>query len=435
MNHRDRVLAALSHQEADRVPLDFGGTGDSTISALSYQTLRRRLGLKPSVTRVQDVFQYTAVIEDDVRQAMGIDTAPVLDEPLEWREGTLRDPLGDAPGRSATLSAASRGAPRPTRRSLRVLRDGSPALFPARFLPEALPDGSQVTRDAQGTVVLKMPAGGLYFDPVHSPLARATSARDIDDCLGEIEGYDRPAHLDMEYEALAERAKALRENSDYLLVGFFGGHIFQAAQSLRGWELFLMDLMTNRAFAEALLDRLVEANIRRFERYASTVGRYVDVVHFEDDLGMQDRPLLRPQLYRDAVKPYHAKLFAYARASTDAYLLFHTDGAVAAFMADFVEMGIDAVNPVQVSAAGMDTRELKREFGREVTFWGGGCDSQTVLPLGTPGEVADEVKRRMDDLSPGGGFVFSPIHNVQADVPVENVVAMFDTARTCGQYG
>jgi uroporphyrinogen decarboxylase len=403
MNHRDRVLAALSHQEADRVPLDFGGTGDSTISALSYQPLRRRLGLEPSVTRVLDVFQYTAVIDKDVRQAMGIDTAPMLDEPLAWREGRLRD--------------------------------GSPALFPARFRPEALPDGSQVVRDAQGTVVLKMPEGGHYFDPVHSPLAHATCTRDIDDCLGAIEGYDRPAHLDMGYEALAEHARALRESTDYLLVGFFGGHIFQAAQSLRGWELFLMDLMTNRVFAEALMDRLVEANLRRFERYAATVGGHVHVVHFEDDLGMQDRPLLRPRLYREVVKPYHAKLFAFARARTEAYLLFHSDGAVAPFLPDLIEMGIDAVNPVQVSAAGMDTRTLKREFGSEITFWGGGCDSQNVLPLGTPSEVADEVKRRIDDLAPGGGFVFSPIHNIQSDVPVENVVAMFDTAREYGGYG
>jgi uroporphyrinogen decarboxylase len=402
MNHRDRVLAALSHQEADRIPLDFGGTGDSTISALSYQALRRRMGLEPSVTRVQDVFQYTAVIEQDVRQAMGIDTAPVQDEPLGWREGKIRD-----------------GA----------------ALFPARFRPEVQADDSQVVRDAQGTVVLKMPEGGHYFDPVHSPLAHATSARDIDDCLGEIESYDRPAHLDMGYEALAEHARVLRESTDYLLVGFFGGHIFQAAQSLRGWELFLMDLLTNRAFAEALMDHLAEANMRRFGRYAATVGRHVHVVHFEDDLGMQDRPLLRPQLYREAVKPYHAKLFAFARARTEAYLLFHSDGAVAAFLPDLIEMGIDAVNPVQVSAAGMDTRELKREFGRDITFWGGGCDSQTVLPSGSPGEVADEVKRRIDDLAPGGGFVFSPIHNIQADVPVENVVTMFDTARAYGVYG
>jgi uroporphyrinogen decarboxylase len=182
------------------------------------------------------------------------------------------------------------------------------------------------------------------------------------------------------------------------------------------------------------MDQLAEANIRRFERYAATVGQHVHVVQFEDDLGMQDRPLLRPDLYREVVKPYHEKLFRFAKSRCDAYLLLHTDGAVSPFIPDFIDMGVDILNPVQVSAAGMDTKALKREFGRDITFWGGGCDSQHVLPFGTPQEVADEVKRRIDDLAPGGGFVFGPIHNVQAGVPPENVVAMFRTAREHGVY-
>jgi uroporphyrinogen decarboxylase len=402
MNHRERVLAALRHEEPDRVPIDFGGTVDSTISALSYQELRQVLGLEPTVTRVQDIYQYTAIVEDDVRRALGADTAPVFDLPAEWRAGTLPD--------------------------------GAPAQFPARFQPQRQADGTQVVLDAAGTVVLKMPAGGYYFDPVHSPLAGATSARDIDRYLDQIENYDKPDHLDRSYEEMAQVAKTLREETGYLLVGFFGGHIFQAAQSLRGWETFLIDLLTNRAFAEALMDRLAEANVRRFERFARTAGRYVDVVHFEDDLGMQDRPLLRPELYRQVVKPYHARLFGFARANCDAHLLLHTDGAVAPFIPDFIEMGIDALNPVQVSATGMDTKALKQDFGRDIAFWGGGCDSQVVLPFGTPGQVADEVKRRIDDLAPGGGFVFGPIHNVQAGVPLENVIAMFQTAREHGIY-
>jgi len=362
--------------------------------------MRRALGLPPSVTRVQDVYQYTAVIEDDVRQTLGVDTAPVFDLPLEWQA--------------------------------RILPDGTTAEFPARFQPQRQDDGAQVIFDPAGTVVLKMPAGGYYFDPVYSPLAHATSIRDIDQTLDHIERYDQPSHLDQGYEQLARVAKALREETDYLLVGYFGGHIFQAAQSLRGWETFLVDLLTNRRFAEALLDRLAEANVRRFEHFAQTVGRYIHVVHFEDDLGMQDRPLLRPELYRQFVKPYHARLFDFARASCDAYLLFHTDGAVAPLIPDFIEMGIDALNPIQVSAAGMNPKALKRAFGRDITFWGGSCDSQTILPFGTPQAVADEVKRRLDELAPGGGFVFSPIHNVQAGVPVENILALFQTARQCG---
>ena len=403
MNHRERVLAALRHQEPDQVPLDLGGTMDSTIMAVPYRALREHLGLGAGTTRVADVFQHTALVEEDVRQALGVDVMFVSDEPDEWRAGTLPD--------------------------------GSPAEFPARFQPQLQADGSQVTFDAAGNVVLRMPRGGHYFDPVYSPLADAASVRDIEKHMSAIESYDRPSHLDMSYEALADKARALRETTDYLLVGFFGGHIFQAGQSLRGWETFLMDLLVNRGFAEALMDHLAEVNMRRFERFAGTVGRYVDVVQFEDDLGMQDRPILRPELYRQVVKPYHEKLFRFAKSRCDAYLLLHTDGAVAPFIPDFIEMGVDALNPVQVSAAGMDTKALKKEFGRDIVFWGGGCDSQTVLPFGTPQEVADEVKRRIDDLAPGGGFVFGPIHNVQTGVSPENVVAMFRAAREYGVYG
>jgi uroporphyrinogen decarboxylase len=158
----------------------------------------------------------------------------------------------------------------------------------------------------------------------------------------------------MSYEQLAQVAEDLRENTDYLLVGYFGGHILQAAQSLRGWETFLVDLMANQAFAEALMDRLAEANIRRFQHYAETVGRHVHVVHFEEDLGMQDRLLLRPELYRRLVRPYHERLFRFAKSHCPAYLLLHSDGAIAPLIPDFIEMGVDAINPVQVSAAGMD---------------------------------------------------------------------------------
>ena len=402
MNHRDRVLTALRHQEPDRVPIDFGGTGDSTIMAVGYQALREGLGLPRTVSRVVDVYQHTAVIEEDVRQALDVDTMPVFDEPRDWRAAALPD--------------------------------GSPAELPARFRPHVLEDGSQVIFDDAGNIVLKMPKGGYYFDPVYSPLADATSVSDIQKHLAAIETYDTPDYLDKGYKELAKTARRLRETTDYLLVGFFGGHVFQAGQSLRGWETFLADLLVNRKFAEALLDALAEANIRRFARYAETVGKYVHVVHFEDDLGMQDRPLVSPALYRQVVKPYHQKLWRFAKSACRAYLLLHTDGAVAPFIPDFIEGGVDAVNPVQVSAAGMDTKRLKQQFGQDITFWGAGCDSQTILPYGTPTAIADEVKRRIDDLAPGGGYVFSSVHNVQAGVPAENVIAMFRAARESGVY-
>jgi uroporphyrinogen decarboxylase len=402
MTHRERVLAALRHEEADRVPIDFGGSRETTIVAVAYRRLRQHLGLPVDRIRVEDPSQHIAVVDEDVAREFDVDVRLISHEPRAWRSGTLPD--------------------------------GSLAEFPAGFMPERLDDGSQVTRDEAGRIRLLMPAGGHYFDPVYSPLADATSVDEIDRHVEAIETYDKTSYEDKSYAELGARAQALREETDAFLMGYFGGHIFQASQALRGWDTFLADLLLNRTFANALMARLVEANLARFARFAKTVGRWVDAVIFEDDLGAQDRPLLSPELYRRMVKPHHTRLYTFAKSTCSAYLFLHSDGAIAPLIPDFIEMGIDILNPVQVSAAGMDARRLKQEFGRSITFWGGGCDSQRVLPFGTTAEVTDEVKRRIDDLAPGGGFVFASIHNVQPEVPPENVVTMFRTAREYGVY-
>ena len=402
MNHRARVLTALGHEEPDRLPIDFGGTVDTSISVAAYRELREYLGLGVGSICVADIYQQEVLVDESARKAIGSDTLGIQYEPKEWRTDTLTY--------------------------------GFPVEFPAQFRPQLHDDGSQVVLDSAGNVLLKMPQNGYYFDPMYSPLAEATSIDEIDRHIEAVESYDRPSYLDKSYEELAQKAKKLRDNTDYLLVGFFGGHIFQAAQALRGWETFLVDLLANQRFAEALMDKLVEVNMRRFEHYANTIGKYVQVVHVEDDLGMQDRPLLSPELYRNRVKPYHKKLYSFIKSKCDAYLLLHTDGAVSQFIPDFIEMGVDALNPVQVSAKGMDTRRLKRDFGPDISFWGGGCDTQRVLPFGTPEEVREEVRRRIDDLALGGGFVFTHVHNIQSHVPPENIVAMYETVREYGVY-
>jgi len=384
------------------VPIDFGGTVDTSINVLAYKELRENLGIGVGAIRVADVCQQEVLIDEAVRKAMGSDTLGIQYEPKEWRRDT------------ATYSF--------------------PVEFPAKFRPQTNDNGSQVVLDSAGNVLLKMPKNGYYFDSMYSPLAEATSIDEIDGHIEAIQSYDRPSCLDKSYEELAQKARELRDGTDYLLVGFFGGHIFQAAQALRGWETFLVDLLANQKFAEALMDKLAEANVRRFERYANTIGKYVQVVHVEDDLGMQDRPLLSPQLYRKRVKPYHKKLYGFIKSRCDAYLLLHSDGAVSEFIPDFIDIGVDALNPVQVSAKGMDTRRLKREFGRDMSFWGGGCDTQRVLPFGTPEEVKEEVRRRIDDLAPGGGFVFTHVHNIQANVPPENIVAMYEAVSEYDSY-
>ena len=402
MNHRERVLTTLRHQEPDRVPIDLGGTDITSIMTGSYRGLRQHLGLGAGETCVADIEQQVVVMEEDVRQALGVDVMFVSHEPNEWRKGSLAD--------------------------------GSPVEFPAKFLPKLQDDGSHVIYDGLGNVVLKKSKMGHDFYPVYSPLAEATSVDDIEKCTHYIENYDTPFYLDKTYEELAKKAKTLRENTDYLLVGQFGGHILQGGLELRGWETFMMDLLVNPKLAEALMDKLVQAHIRRFERYAETVGQYIDVVMFYDDLGSQAQPLVGPELYRKMIKPYQKELFSFAKSKCDAYLLFHSDGAIAQLIPDLIEMEVDALNPLQVSAEGMDTKELKREFGQDICFWGGGCNSQTVLPFGTPEQIADEARRRIDDLAPGGGFVFASVQNIQDEVPPENIAALFETALEYGAY-
>ena len=402
MNHRERVMTTLRHQEPDRVPLDFGGTVDSTISAISYQALRQELGLGPSTTRVLDAYQQTAVIEEDVRAAVDVDTAPVFYECDEWRQG--------------------------------VLGNGAAAELPAKFHAQMASDGAQVVVNEAGMATARMPAGGYFFDPIHAPLAEATCVSDIEKCRKDIENFDKPDFLDKSYVDTASKARDLRADTDYALVGFFGAHILQACQILRGWDTFLVDLLDNRVFAETLMDRLHEANMKRFADYVDTVAEHVDIILVEEDLGMQDRPLMRPEVYRELLKPRQMEFIQLVKAQSNAVVLLHTDGAVASMIPDFIEMGVDVLNPIQVSATGMDPKELKREFGDDIAFWGAGCDSQSVLSFGTVQEVEDEVKRRIDELAPGGGYVFSSIHNVQAEVPPENTVAMFRTALEYGVY-
>jgi uroporphyrinogen decarboxylase len=402
MTHRERVLAAMARTPPDRVPIDFGGTVDSTIAAVAYPALRNKLGLPPGTTRIADVLSQAALVDDDVREALDVDTMLIAPEPSEWRAGALPD--------------------------------GSPCELPDGFRPRLLEDGSHAVFDEEGNVIARMPKDGYYFDPTFVPLANATSPQDVEKSWKHIAGYDMPCYPAESYEQLATRAKALRETSDCALVGYFGGHIFQAGQALRGWDTFLVDLVSDPPLAHAILSALLDANLARFEVFAATVGQHLDVIHFEEDLGMQHRPLVSPATFRKMLKPYLKRLFDFARSKCSARLLLHSDGAIAPFISDLIEIGVDALNPIQVSAAGMDPGRLKREFGRDICFWGAGCDSQSTLPFGTPAEVSAEARQRIDELAEGGGFVFASIHNVQPEVTADNVIAMFRTARTYGSY-
>jgi len=398
---RERITAALRHREADRVPIDLGGTESSGIHADAYAGLCGHLGVEDT-PRIFDVQQQVVLVCDELRRRFGIDTAPLVFQPAEW-------------------SADTTGT-------------GTPVLTPKRWRPETSEDGSRVVRDDTGAVIAAMPAGGYYFDALHHPLADVSSPSQIERHRRAFDEMDKPAFLDEGWDAMAGRAASLHAGTDCCVVGNLCVHILAAGQAVRGFENFMMDLVSDRPMAFAVMERLLEAYAPRIDVFAEKIAPHVDVVLVNDDLGGQGGPLLSPELYRDTVKKFHARLFQYVKEKTGKPLLLHSCGSIRALIPDLIEIGVDAINPVQVSAAQMDTAALKRDFGSDITFWGGGCDTQRILSSGTPAEVADEVKRRIDDLAPGGGFVFTQVHNIQPDVPAENIAAMLETAADYGVY-
>lgn len=381
MNSRQRVQLALNHQEPDRVPLDLGGTVLSSIQVNAYRNLRDYLGLSGR-PKTMDMVQQIVVIDDDIREMWGVDVRNVA-------------PLG-----SASFQ------PKQSRR-----------------------DGYIYFYNEWG-IGWKMPQiGGMYYDLFDSPLAKIQSP-------AELEKYPWPDPADpSRYESLLEKARyaADVEQKAVFLDGFCSG-IMEMSAWMRGFENFYADTAGDEKLAGAVLNRVLEIKMQYWEIVLEKIGDIADVIAEADDLGAQERLLISPRSYRRLLKPLQKKLFDFIHSRTNAKIFFHSCGAIRDIIPDLIEVGVDILNPVQVSAARMDTAELKREFGRDLVFWGGGVDTQSVLPQGTPQQVRAEVKRRIADLAPGGGFVFAPVHNIQSDVPPENISAMWEAWRDYGTY-
>ncbi len=401
MTHRERVLAALQHKEPDRVPVDLGGTESSGMTAAAYNHLKRFLRLAEG-GRVFEPYQHVALIEDDLKDRFGLAAYPVIFEPRRWRADHLPD--------------------------------GSPCELPELWRTAPGPDGTEEAVDDAGIAVGRRASTGYHFDPVNPPLSEVASPADLARHREAIARFDWPAFADEGIEGLARRARLLHDQSDRAAVLNFQSHLLAAGQILRGFEAFMMDLVLAPQLPDALLSELVDAYCQRADQLFPALGDAVDVVLVNDDLGTQTGPMLSPDLYRKRIKPHQKRLFAHLKASSGRPLLLHACGSVRWAIPDLIEIGVDALNPVQVSAAGMESAGLKRDFGRDITFWGGGCDTQHVLSRSSVQEVEEEVKRRLADFAPGGGFIFCQVHNVQPEVPPENVVAMLEAAGEYGSY-
>ena len=382
MTSRQRVLAALNHEEPDRVPIDLGGN-QTGIHKFAYRALTKHLGIEDPVT-IMDAVQQLARPCEAVLQRFHVDTRYV----------------------AAGAAADFQGGIVTHQRDGRLWHD----LVDEFGVRWSMPDDQP-----------------LYMDITHHPLAKAT----IDDARA----YPFPKGNDPgRFAGLRQRALTLRKETPYAVVSGICGVVYEICWYMRGLEQWFMDMLQQPAFCEAMLDRTLQFWLDFLRGFLDEVGDLVDVIMIGDDLAGQKGPLFRPDFYRRIVKPRHKRLVQYIRARTKAKIWYHTCGACTDYIPDLLDNGIDILNPVQISAAGMDPSQLKARFGDRLVFWGGAIDTQHVLPTAAPETIREHVRHNLAIWKPGGGYVFNNVHNVQAAVPPENVVALFDAAYEFGFY-
>jgi uroporphyrinogen decarboxylase len=369
MTHRQRILNALDHKESDRVPIDFGGTYTTTIFHTAYDRLTERLGIDAGETQIYSKTRRLAIPSEAVLQRFDIDTRFVGLSPYEGDQREIdQDTYLDEWG--TTWKKAD--------------------------------DGHYLYVD------------GPFFELKRPPL----------ECL-DIDHWPDPENPGY-YRGLAERARVARASGCAAILNMPIGVIHQG-QFLRGFADWLKDLYKNRAFSQRMMEVIAERWIAVAEKALDECAGNVDIVFFGDDLASQLAPLFNPEIYREIIKPLHARMIAAVKAKAEVRVLYHSCGAVTPLIDDLIEIGVDALNPVQVTARDMEPATLKKRWGDSITFWGG-INSQQVLPFGTPDEVRAEVRRVIDILALGGGFVLNSVHNIQNDVTADNIIAMFDEA-------
>lgn len=376
MTPRERVQAALRHEEPDRVPLDIGGGNSTTLLIETYENLKEYLGISAPTRIMNKAFRSAELDGETLVQLSGDVRSVMTKPPKNWT------PPPSEPG---------------------TFIDGFGIKRRQAFYP-----------------------GGHYWEIIESPLANAT--------ISDLESFPWPDPDDPgRYEGLAEEVQYLHHNTPYALMGdSVVKGFWEPFFMMRGIEQALMDLLINRDFVHAVMERLFELNTAVTRRFLEITGPYLSVFRTADDLASQNSPLMSPKTYREMIKPYHRRFNAFVKQHTDAKIFFHSCGNVVPLLDELIDAGFEVLNPVQVSAFD-DPAAVKAKYGHRLTFWGG-IDTQQVLPKGTPEEVREEVKLRIRQFSPGGGFVAAAVHNMQPDIPPENVLAMSKAVLELGVY-
>ncbi|RME42176.1 MAG: hypothetical protein D6791_18380 [Chloroflexi bacterium] len=411
MNSRERVLAAIRHEEPDRVPIDVGGTGVTGINLIAYGNLKRHLGLTEGRARVFHTWIQVPELEAAIADRLHSDTVTLpryrmcLGIPnVEFKPWTFVD--------------------------------GTEFLVPVDFNPQRNEYGDFEWYE-HGILLAEAPGEGTHgFSLRHHPLREMSSEKEIDDWFDTYDGnfLARIRVSDEELVWARDFAQRLRQSTDKAIVADYFGTFLEHAQGIVGWDTIYMAMLRKPKLAHHFFERLRHELVTGIKRYLQAVGEYIDVFMFADDLGHQRGPMMKLDIYREFILPGHRAMFATVREHSDAAVFYHTDGSVMTLLPDLIDAGMDCFNTVQTNARNMDPAELKRRFGKNITFWGGGVDTHRVLPMGTPEQVREDVRRRIKILAPGGGFVFASIHNILGDVPPQNILAAFDAAHEFGRY-
>jgi len=396
MTSRERVVQSIKHEEPDKIPIDFASTRSSGINAVAYADLLDYLGHEGE-NRIFDMKQLLSEPDEFTLTRMGTDViqlhrlCPSLGFSVEsYKEGSLPD--------------------------------GRKCLIPKDFACERLQNGNHVVRDMNGNILFMRPKGGLYFDDAYHPLANAKSENDIDALLS------RPSLSAEEAAYLSRTARNYFENTDYAIIGSASISIFERGFKDFGYENYLVNMYTKRDLVEYYLFKLVEAYKKVLDDYLVACGDFIQIIQVNDDLGTQNGPLIDPNVYREVLKPFHTELFSHIKARSSVAIFLHCCGSVYDFIPDFIESGVDILNPIQTNARNMNPYRLKAEYGKDLTFWGGGCNVQSTLPFSSVADVQREAQEMITLLKKGGGFIFAPTHNIQAGTRPENIIAMYDTA-------
>ena len=382
MTSRERLLTALNHKQPDRVPIDFGGF-QTGIHKKAYEQLLDYLGIQEDIA-ILDPVQQLAKPGEQVLQRFRVDTRYIVAHGPDNFKGGIELNTRDG-------------------KLWHDLKDEFGVIW-------SMPDEQQ-----------------LYMDISFHPLAEAT--------IKDVQDYPFPNGGDpTRFTNLREQALHIRKETPYALCTGIGGVVYETCWYMRGMEQWFIDLMTNPAFCEVLLDKILQFWLDYYSEFLKEVGDLVDVVMIGDDLTGQSGPLFSPKLYRHIVKPRQKKLVQHIKSLTKAKVWYHTCGSCAEYIPDLIDNGIDILNPVQIGLVNMDAKTLKEKFGDQITFWGGAIDTQHVLPFAGPDKVKDQVRNNVEIFKQGGGYVFNNVHNIQAGVPSENIVALFDAAFETGFY-